>query len=65
MFPLMAAVEANREPLVQFLVKNGAHINAKTKDGYTALGLAENYRLTGMIALLTKPGARPVIKKMF
>ena len=38
--PLMTAARNNKEELVNFLIKHGANINAKSGDGSTALSLA-------------------------
>jgi ankyrin repeat protein len=54
---MMAAVNNNPE-LVKFLLSKGADINAKAKDGTTAIGLAIKENDKDMVALLKKNGAK-------
>ena len=45
-------------PLVRKLVESGAPLNAKDKEGYTALDYAKKYKLTEIIAYLIAQGKR-------
>jgi len=55
---LMKAARNNHPDLAKFLVKNGADVNAKAKDGKTPLSLAIKKNHTEMIKLLKKLGAK-------
>ena len=55
---LMMAVDSNNEEVVRFLIKNGANVNAKTKDGDTALSLAVKKGYTNIIEILKANGAK-------
>jgi len=51
-------VARNKKPdLVKFLIKNGANVNAKAKDGATPLSMAAKEKDTAMIKLLKDLGA--------
>jgi len=51
-------VARNKKPdLVKFLIKNGANVNAKAKDGATPLHMAAKEKDTAMIKLLKDLGA--------
>ena len=55
---LMKAARNNAPDLVKFLVKNKADINAKAKDGSTALSLAKKKNDENMVKLLIELGAK-------
>ena len=55
---LMMAARNNNADLVNFLVKEGADLNLKAKDGSTALNLAEKESHKDMVKLLKKLGAK-------
>ena len=55
--PLMAAARNNKLELVTFLIKNGANVNAKSKDGSTALSLAVKKGHQDIINVLKSNGA--------
>ena len=55
---LMMAARNESPELVKFLVKNGANINAKAKDGSTALSLANKENDAAMVKLLKELGAK-------
>lgn len=55
---LIMAVDYNNEVVVRFLIKNGADVNAKTKDGDTALSLAVKQEYTNIIEILKANGAK-------
>lgn len=55
---LMMAARNNKPELVKFLVKNGADVNLKAKDGNTALSLAEKEKDEAMVKLLKELGAK-------
>jgi uncharacterized protein len=55
---LMMAARNNAPDLVRFLVKHGADINAKAKDGSTALSLAKKEKDEKMTVLLYELGAK-------
>ena len=55
---LMMAARNNAPDLVRFLVKNNANINAKAKDGSTALSLAKKEKDEKMVKLLIELGAK-------
>jgi len=54
---LMMASRNGKPELVKFLVKNGANVNAKAKDGSTPLGLATKENDAEMVELLKSLGA--------
>jgi ankyrin repeat protein len=54
----MMAARNNAPDLVTFLIENGADVNAKAKDGQTALSLAQKEDDAAMVALLIKVGAK-------
>jgi len=56
--PLMMAARNKKPELVKFLVKNGADVNAKAKDGVTPLSLAAKEKDAEMVRLLKKLGAK-------
>lgn len=49
---LIMAVDSNNEEVVRFLIKNGANVNAKTRDDDTALSLAVKKGYTNIIEIL-------------
>ena len=55
---LIMAARNNNEKLVRFLIKNGANVNAKTKNGATALSLAVKERHQNIINILKSNGAK-------
>ncbi len=55
---LIMAVDSNNEVVVRFLIKNGANVNAKTRDGSTALSLAEKGGYSNIIDILKSNGAK-------
>ena len=55
---LIMAVDSNNEEVVRFLIKNGANVNAKTRDGSTALSLAEKMEYQNIIEILKANGAK-------
>jgi ankyrin repeat protein len=55
---LMMAARNNRADLVEYLVSHGADVQAKAKDGSTALSLATKEKNAEMIKLLKKLGAK-------
>jgi len=55
--PLMMAARNQATELVRFLVKHGADVNARAKDGSTPLSLAEQENDASMVALLKELGA--------
>lgn len=56
--PLMIAARNNKLELVNFLIKNGANVNAKSKDGNTALSLAVKKGHQRIIDVLKSNGAK-------
>ncbi|GLI77328.1 hypothetical protein PoHVEF18_005617 [Penicillium ochrochloron] len=59
---LALSAKAPQEPLVLFLVKSGAALDAKTIDGRTPLHLAVECGRHSILALLLNSGADPMIK---
>ena len=55
---LMMAAGNNKLDLVKFLIKNGANVNAKAKDGATPLSMAMKENDAAMIKLLKDSGAK-------
>ena len=55
---LMMAAGNKKPDLVKFLVKHGANVNAKAKDGSTPLSLATREQDTEMVKLLKSLGAK-------
>lgn len=55
---LMLAAGNEKPDLVKFLIKNGANVNAKAKDGATPLSMAIRENDTAMIKLLKDFGAK-------
>jgi len=55
---LMMAASNNKPELVKFLLSKGADINAKAKDGSSAIGLAVKENDKDMVALLKENGAK-------
>jgi len=55
---LMMAARNDNADLVKFLVKEGADLNLKAKDGSTALSLAKKGKKDEMVKLLQKLGAK-------
>jgi ankyrin repeat protein len=55
---LMMAARNKQPELVRLLVKNGADVNLKAKDGKSALSLAKAENDTEMVKLLTTLGAK-------
>ena len=55
---LMMAARNQKPDLVKFLVKNGANVNAKAKNGATPLNLAVKENDTVMVKLLKELGAK-------
>jgi len=56
--PLFIAAGEDNEELVSFLIKNGANVNAKSKEGKTPLSVAEKAGNTNIIELLKSNGAK-------
>ncbi len=56
--PLMMAAGNKKHDLVKFLVKHGANVNAKAKDGSTPLSMATKDNDPAMIKLLKSLGAK-------
>ncbi len=56
--PLMKAARNNKLELVNFLIKNGANVNAKSMDGSTALSLAVEKGHNDIINVLKSNGAK-------
>ena len=54
----MMAARNDKPELVKFLVKEGADVNLKAKDGSTALSLAKKEKDEAMVKLLKKLGAK-------
>lgn len=55
--PFMAAATRGNLPIVKLLLAAGANVNATTKDGRTALSLAEEKKRAEVVALLASLGA--------
>jgi len=55
---LMMAARNNRPDLVTFLIEKGANVNARAKDGKTALALAQEEGHSEMVKLLKVAGAK-------
>ncbi len=55
---LMMAARNQRPDIVNFLVENGADVNATAENGNTPLSLAEKENDQEMVALLKKLGAK-------
>lgn len=55
---LMMAARNQRPDIVNFLVENGANVNAKAENGNTPLSLAEEENDQEMVALLKELGAK-------
>lgn len=55
---LMMAAGNKKPDLVKFLIKNGANVNAKAKDGATPLSMAARDNDTAMVKLLKDLGAK-------
>ena len=55
---LMMAAGNKKPDLVKFLIKNGANVNAKAKDGATPLSMAIKENDVAMIKLLKDLGAK-------
>ena len=64
-FPLQIAVVTNDIPAVQVLIDNGAAVDAKGEDGFTALHWATIKRNHAAIRVLLSRGANPGIKNGF
>lgn len=56
--PLMIAAGNKQHELVEFLIKNGADVNAKAKDGTTPLSMANRENDVTMVKLLNDFGAK-------
>lgn len=56
--PLMTAAKHDRQAFVKLLIKNGADINAKAKDGSTALSLATEKGHKNIVDILKSHGAK-------
>ncbi|MBA7714258.1 hypothetical protein ES703_123275 [subsurface metagenome] len=56
--PLMMAANNGQHDLVKFLITKGADVNAKAKDGSTALSKATKENDTAMVKLLKNSGAK-------
>ena len=54
---LMMMVKNNHLEMAQFLIKHGANVNAKAKNGTTPLSLAQKKKNSEMIKLLKSKGA--------
>jgi TonB family protein len=54
----MAAVEYGHDSIVKLLLSSGADVNAVTKDGRTALGIAAKSRHSEISEILKKAGAQ-------
>uniref|UniRef100_A0A8C7NKX0 Ankyrin 2 n=1 Tax=Oncorhynchus mykiss TaxID=8022 RepID=A0A8C7NKX0_ONCMY len=57
--PLIVACHYGNAKMVNFLLQNGASVNAKTKNGYTPLHQAAQQGNTHIINLLLQNGAKP------
>ena len=58
-YTCLMIVSGNKKPeLVKFLIKNGANVNAKAKDGTTPLSMAIRENDTAMVKLLKDLGAK-------
>lgn len=57
---LLEETDTKREPIIQLLISNGAKIDAKDKDGWTALMWAAWSNLPKVAAMLIKNEASPV-----
>ncbi|HDZ40718.1 MAG TPA: hypothetical protein ENH59_03440 [Bacteroidetes bacterium] len=56
--PIHYAVSNGNEELVSFLVKKGANVNARTKEGLTPLSLALSNESSGIAGILKAAGAK-------
>ena len=56
--PLMAAARDNSVEAVNVLIKAGADVNARRKDGISALGLAAAFNTPDVVEALLKAGAK-------
>ncbi len=56
--PLMLAALNNRKELVTFLLANGADINAKNEEGWTALSRAQEFGHNEVVKILKAHGAK-------
>lgn len=59
---LMMAAQAGHYPMVEFLIKHGADINAADKDSDTALSIAAREGYTSIVKLLVNSGAALTVK---
>lgn len=55
--PYAASIDFGDSSMIDLLVKSGARMDARTKEGKTALELARQYQLTHLIASLEGPRA--------
>lgn len=56
---LLQETDTKREPIIQLLISNGAKVDARDKDGWTALMWAAWSNLPKTAAMLMKNGASP------
>ncbi|MBI3665731.1 MAG: ankyrin repeat domain-containing protein [Acidobacteria bacterium] len=57
--PLMHAIHKNQEQSLRALLNGGANVNARGRDGLTALIMAAGYGYSGMVRELLDSGADP------
>ena len=55
--PLHVACTIDRTAVVELLLAHGADVKAKTRNGCTSLGLAQEREFDGIVELLRKHGA--------
>ncbi|AOP36169.1 hypothetical protein A0128_18360 [Leptospira tipperaryensis] len=55
--PLMVAAREGEYLIAEYLIRNGADVNARTRDGHTALMMASTNRYPEIVKLLIRSGA--------
>ncbi|MBM9576586.1 ankyrin repeat domain-containing protein [Leptospira sp. 201903070] len=55
--PLMVAAREGEYLIAEYLIRNGADVNARTRDGHTALMMASTNRYPEIVKLLIQSGA--------